>query len=176
MESNSRGNKNSILQDFFLTALQELYWSETHLVDVLDTMGKAATTTQLQEAFITHKEETERHKQRLEKVFSLLAIPPQAELCMGLQGLFDEGWQVIDETEPGTAQRDVALIIAAQKVEHYEIATYGSLITLAKTMGQKEIANLLGPTLEEEKQTDMVLTTIAESGINQEATQERLNA
>jgi ferritin-like metal-binding protein YciE len=176
MESNSRGNKNSILQDFFLTALQELYWSETHLVDVLDTMGKAATTTQLQEAFITHKEETERHKQRLEKVFALLAIPPQAELCMGLQGLFDEGWQVIDETEPGTAQRDVALIIAAQKVEHYEIATYGSLITLAKTMGQKQIADLLVPTLEEEKQTDLVLSTIAESGINQEATQERLNA
>jgi ferritin-like metal-binding protein YciE len=94
---------------------------------------------------------------------------------MGLQGLFDEGWQVIDETEAGTNQRDVALIIAAQKVEHYEIASYGSLITLAKTMGQQEIAELLGPTLEEEKETDTVLSTIAETGINADASQERVS-
>jgi ferritin-like metal-binding protein YciE len=176
MESNYQTNSSSILQNFFLTCLQELYWSESHLVNVLDTMGKAATTTQLQEAFIEHKEETEKHKQRLEEVFSLLGIPPQAVPCAGLQGLFDEGWQVIDETEPGTAQRDVALIIAAQKVEHYEIATYGSLITLAKTMGQKKIADLLVPTLKEEKETDIVLTKIAEAGINVEATKEKTNA
>jgi ferritin-like metal-binding protein YciE len=173
METNS--HKNSMLQDFFTTCLQELYWSETHLVNILDTMSKSATNTQLQEAFIQHMEETERHKQRLEKVFSRMGIEPQAEPCMGLQGLIDEGWQVIDETEPGTNQRDVALIIAAQKVEHYEIATYGSLITLAKTMGQKEIAEILVPTLQEEKETDMTLTTIAESGINAEATQEKVN-
>ena len=176
MEINSKGNKSSILQDFFLTCLQELYWAETHLVNVLDSMSKAATTTQLQEAFIEHKEETTTHKQRLEEVFSLLNIPPQAEPCMGLQGLFDEGWQVIDETEPGTAQRDVALIIAAQKVEHYEIAAYGSLITLAKTMGLTKIADLLVPTLKEEKETDLALTTIAEAGINAEATQEEIDA
>jgi ferritin-like metal-binding protein YciE len=176
MESNSQTNKKSILQDFFLTCLQELYWSETHLVNVLDTMSNAATTTELQQAFIQHKNETEMHKQRLEQVFELLGIPPQAELCMGLQGLFDEGWQVIDESEPGTAQRDVALIIAAQKVEHYEIATYGSLITLAKTMGQKKIADILVPTLQEEKETDTILTAIAESGINEVATQEKVKA
>lgn len=173
MEANSP--KNSMLQNFFTTCLQELYWSETHLVNMLDTMSKAATNTQLQEAFIQHMEETTRHKQRLEKVFSKMGLEPQAEPCMGLQGLFDEGWQVIDETEPGTNQRDVALIIAAQKVEHYEIASYGSLITLAKTMGQNEIAELLVPTLQEEKDTDTTLTTIAESGINAEATQEKVH-
>lgn len=171
----SHENKNSVLQDFFITCLQEMYWAETHLVEVLDSMSKAATTTQLQEAFIEHREETEQHKKRLEEVFSRLGIPAQAEPCMGLQGLFDEGWQVIDETEAGTNQRDVALIIAAQKVEHYEIASYGSLITLAKTMGQQEIAELLGPTLEEEKETDTVLSTIAETGINADASQERVS-
>jgi ferritin-like metal-binding protein YciE len=176
METKSQTNQSSILQNFFLTCLQELYWSETHLVNMLNTMSKAATNIQLQEAFIQHMEETEKHKQRLEQVFDALGIPPQAEPCMGLQGLFDEGWQVIDETEPGTNQRDVALIIAAQKVEHYEIATYGSLITLAKTMGQKKIAELLVPTLQEEKETDKTLTTIAESGINVEATQEKVKA
>ncbi len=176
MEANTQTNKNSILQNFFLTCLQELYWSETHLVNVLDTMSKSATTTELQEAFIQHKEETEMHKKRLEQVFELLGIPAQGELCMGLQGLFDEGWQVIDESEAGTAQRDVALIIAAQKVEHYEIAAYGSLITLAKTMGQKKIADILVPTLQEEKETDVILTAIAEAGINEDATQEQVNA
>ncbi|HUP14389.1 MAG TPA: DUF892 family protein, partial [Niastella sp.] len=89
------------------------------------------------------------------------------------QGLFDEGWKVIDETESNTPQRDVAIIIAAQKVEHYEIACYGSLITLAKTMGQKQVAEMLAPTLEEEKQADKILSTIAEGGLNKEATQEQ---
>jgi ferritin-like metal-binding protein YciE len=165
-----------MLQEFFVTCLQELYWSETHLVDVLNTMSMAATTPQLKEAFLVHREETEKQKKRLEEVFTLLALPPQAEPCAGLQGLFDEGWQVIDETEAGSAQRDVALIIAAQKVEHYEIACYGSLITLARTMRQNEIANILAPTLQEEKATDNALTAIAESGINVDASHEKVGA
>jgi len=172
METNS--HKNSVLQDFFTTSLQELYWSETHLINMLETMSRSATNAALQEAFMQHMEETTRHKERLEKVFAKMGIEPQAEPCMGLQGLFDEGWQVIDETEPGTNQRDVALIIAAQKVEHYEIASYGSLITLAKTMGKNEIAEILVPTLQEEKDADITLTTIAESGINADATQEKV--
>jgi ferritin-like metal-binding protein YciE len=175
MESNTQG-RSSLLQNFFLTSLQELYWAETHLIEMLNSMSTAATNTQLQEAFIEHREETEKHKQRLEEVFSQLAIPPQTQRCMGLQGLFDEGWKVIDETEQGSAQRDVALIIAGQKVEHYEIATYGSLITLARTMGLNKIADILVPTLEEEKEADLALTTIAETGINTEASQEKMNA
>jgi ferritin-like metal-binding protein YciE len=176
MEPTTQGTKNSMLQEFFVTCLQELYWSETHLINVLDTMSMAATTPQLKEAFLVHKEETEKQKKRLEEVFALLALPPQAEPCAGLQGLFDEGWQVIDETAEGSAQRDVALIIAAQKVEHYEIACYGSLMTLAKTMGQNEVAAILAPTLKEEKETDNTLTAIAEAGINVEASHEQLSA
>ena len=176
MESNTQGNRSSLLQNFFLTSLQELYWAETHLMEVLNSMSTAATNTQLQEAFIEHREETEKQKQRLEEVFSLLNIPAQPQPCVGLQGLFDEGWKVIDETEEGSSQRDVALIIAAQKVEHYEIASYGSLITLARTMGQNKIADILMPTLQEEKEADLDLSTIAETGINIEASQEKMNA
>lgn len=172
MESNHNGTAGSPLQEFFVTALQEMYWAETNLVNVLHTMANVATTNELREAFELHARQTNEHARQLEQVFALLALDAQPEPCVGLQGLFDEGWQVIDETLEGTAQRDVALIIAAQKVEHYEIATYGSLITLAKTMGQQEIANLLGGILDQEKETDTILTSIAEAGINVEATQE----
>jgi ferritin-like metal-binding protein YciE len=163
---------NSKLQEYFVTGLQEIYWSETNLVKVLTTMSEAATSQELKEAFELHKTQTKTQVERLEQAFAILALPPQAEPSAGLQGLFDEGWQVIDESEEGSAQRDVALIIAAQKVEHYEIACYGSLITLAKTLGHNEVANILGPTLAEEKETDQTLTRIAEGGINAEATQE----
>ncbi len=163
---------NSALQEFFVTALQEIYWSEINMRNTLDTMTQEATTDQLKEAFLVHGEQTAGHAQVLENVFGLLGIPPQAEPSVGLQGLFDEGWQVIDETEKGSAQRDVALIIAAQKVEHYEIACYGSLITLAKTLGHNEIAQLLEPVLTEEKETDGILSKIAASGINVEASEE----
>jgi ferritin-like metal-binding protein YciE len=163
---------NSALQEFFVTALQELYWSEVNMRNSLVTMTQETTTDELKQAFQRHAEQTETQTAILENVFALLGLPPQAKHSVGLQGLFDEGWQVIDETEKGTAQRDVALIIAAQKVEHYEIACYGSLITLAKTLGHKEIARLLEPVLNEEKETDALLTSIAESGVNVEARQE----
>jgi ferritin-like metal-binding protein YciE len=167
---------NSALQEFFVTALQELYWSEVNLINVLNTMAEAATTAELKEAFSLHRQQTEQHARALENVFAVLALEAQQEPSAGLQGLFDEGWQVIDETEQGSAQRDVALIIAAQKVEHYEIACYGSLITLAKTLGHREIAQILQPILDEEKQTDAILTSIAESGINREASQEAITS
>ena len=164
---------NSALQEFFVTALQEMYWSEVNMRNTLATMSEEATTRELKQAFQLHVQQTEMHAKTLENVFALLGLPSQAEPSVGLQGLFDEGWQVIDETEKGTAQRDVALIIAAQKVEHYEIACYGSLVTLAKTLGHDEIVGLLGPVLAEEKETDALLTSIAESGINVDASQEQ---
>lgn len=168
----SRDMTNSKLQEFFVTLLQEIYWSEQHLVTVLSSMSEAATTSELRTAFDNHRQQTQLHVQRLEQAFSSLQLPPQAEPSAGLQGLFDEGWQVIDETEAGSAQRDVALIIAAQKVEHYEIATYGSIVTLARTLGQDEVAKILQATLNEEKETDLLLTEIAEGRINYEASQE----
>lgn len=164
---------NSALQEFFVTSLQEMYWSEINMRNTLTTMTAEATTVKLKKAFQLHGEQTEKHAKILENVFALLGIPPQPEPCVGLQGLFDEGWQVIDESEKGSSQRDVALIIAAQKVEHYEIATYGSLMTLANTLGHTEIVQLLEPVLNEEKETDAILTSIAKSGINSEASKER---
>lgn len=163
---------HSKLEVFFTTMLQEIYWSEQNLVQVLGTMKEAATTSELKKAFTTHQQQTQAHAKRLEEIFSALALPANAEPSAGLQGLFDEGWQVIDETEEGSAQRDVALIIAAQKVEHYEIACYGSLATLARTMGKDDVATILESTLAEEKETDALLTGIAEASINVEATQE----
>lgn len=163
---------NSKLQEFFTTLLQEIYWSEQHLVTVLSTMSDAATTSELKDSFRSHREQTLQHVQRCEQVFDFLNTERQAEPSAGLQGLFDEGWQVIDETQEGSAQRDVALIIAAQKVEHYEIATYGSMVTLARTLEQNEIAEILQSTLNEEKETDLMLTEIAEGRINFEASRE----
>ena len=134
-------------------------------------MTEFATSPQLQEAFRKHAEQTADQVLRLDDVFSQMKIQPEQAHCVGLQGLFDEGWKVIDETEQGS-QRDMALIIAAQKVEHYEMACYGSMSTLARTMGRKDIAKILDKTLQEEKNTDLLLTQLAESNINQEASEE----
>jgi ferritin-like metal-binding protein YciE len=173
MSEQNNANTNPKLQEFFVTSLEEMYWAETHLVSVLTTMSRAATDPNLKQAFDLHAEQTQQHRERLEKVFNLLNMTAQAAPSIGLQGLFDEGWQVIDRTEDGTAVRDAALIVAAQKVEHYEIACYGSLITMAKTIGQTEIARILVPTLNEEKDTDAALTAVAEAGINEEAVEEK---
>ncbi|MCF6406963.1 DUF892 family protein [Chitinophaga filiformis] len=172
MQILSNTSTNSRLEEFFVTMLQEIYWSEQHLVNVLSTMTGAATNDELIQAFDQHRQQTEEHVKIVERAFGVLGIPPQAEPSMGLQGLFDEGWQVIDETEEGSAQRDVALIIAAQKVEHYEIACYGSLVTLAATLGEIEVADMLRAVLTEEKETDATLTIIAESKINAQASEE----
>lgn len=162
----------SKLEVFFNTMLRKLYWCEHHLINVLNTMSKLATNAELQKSFKMHAEQTKLHMQRLEEAFTELGKETKAEQCLGLQGLFDEGWQVIDETEEGTAQRDVALIIAAQKVEHYEMACYGSMAMLAQTLGQDKLANLFKKTLQEEKDTDALLTQIAEESINYQAIQE----
>jgi ferritin-like metal-binding protein YciE len=174
MQIQSNTFTNSKLEQFFTTMLQEMYWSEQHLVNVLSTMTAAATNAELIQAFDQHKQQTEEHVRMIEKVFEMLGVPPEAEPSMGLQGLFDEGWQVIDETDEGSAQRDVALIIAAQKVEHYEIACYGSLVTLASTLGEVDVADVLRAVLTEEKETDALLTIIAESKINAQASEETM--
>lgn len=172
MQILSGTSTNSKLEEFFVTMLQEMYWAEQHLITVLSTMTGAATNEELIQAFDQHRQQTQEHVKIVERVFETLGIPPQAEPSVGLQGLFDEGWQVIDETDNGTAQRDVALIIAAQKVEHYEIACYGSLVTLAGTLGEIDVADMLRTILAEEKETDAMLTIIAESSINAKASEE----
>jgi ferritin-like metal-binding protein YciE len=166
------GAGNSQLEKFFLDALKDIYWAEKHLTKALPKMQKAATSEELQQAIQDHLEQTQGHIDRLEQAFEQLGHKAQAKKCDAMEGLVKEGESVIEETEDGSATRDVGIIVSAQKVEHYEISAYGSLVHLAKTMGQDEVAEILSQTLEEEKQTDELLTQIAENNINWEAKEE----
>ena len=135
-------------------------------------MKKAATSQELANAFEDHLAVTEEQVKRVEEVFELLDMPARGKKCEAMEGLVKESQSVIEDTPKGTAVRDAGLIIAGQKVEHYEIAAYGSLVQLAKTMGENEIADLLQQTLDEEKETDQLLTELAVSGINKNAESE----
>ncbi len=171
----SAGNSEdmeSALHDFFLDGIKDIYWAEKHLTKALPKMAKAATSEELQEAFQTHLEQTKGHITKLEKVFQLLDEKVQAKKCDGMEGLVKEGEKCVEETEDGTMTRDAGLIVSAQKVEHYEIASYGSLAQLARTMGHDDVAEILGQILDEEKDTDVLLTGLAESHINIQATHE----
>ena len=168
----SMGMGNEQLDKFFTDCLKDIYWAEKHLVKTLPKMKKAATSEELQQAIDDHLVQTEEHVTRLEQVFEALGKKPQAKKCDAMEGLIKEGDSVVEETQEGSATRDVGIIVSAQKVEHYEIATYGSLVQLAKTMGNDEIAEILAKTLEEEKEADELLTQIAENDINWEAEQE----
>jgi len=165
-------NENSQLEKFFVDALKDIYWAEKHLTKALPKMQKAATSEELQQAIEEHLNQTKEHVNRLEQVFDQLGEKAQAKKCEAMEGLTKEGDSVVEETEDGTSTRDVGIIVSAQKVEHYEISAYGSLVTLAKTMGQDEIADILSQTLEEEKEADQLLTQIAESSINWQAEEE----
>ncbi|MEO6314745.1 MAG: ferritin-like domain-containing protein [Chitinophagaceae bacterium] len=166
------GKGNTQLEKYFLDAVKDLYWAEKHLTKALPKMKKAATTKQLQDAIGDHLVQTQEHVTRLEKVFELLGKKPQAKKCDAMEGIVKEGESIVEETETGSMTRDVGIIMASQKVEHYEISTYGGMVQLANTLGQKDIAGILGQTLAEEKQTDQNLSEIAENNINWEAEQE----
>lgn len=171
--SNSGAAKgNSQLETYFTDSLKDIYWAEKHLTKALPKMQKAATTEELKAAIEQHITQTQGQVGRLEQVFELLGKKAQAKKCDAMEGLVKEGQSVIEETEKGSMTRDVGIIMAAQKVEHYEIATYGGLVQLAKTMGNEEVAAILEQTLQEEKQTDQGLTEIAENNINWQAEQE----
>lgn len=160
---------NTMLEKFMIDSLKDIYWAEKHLTKALPKMEKAATSEELKQAFQDHLTVTEEQVARLEQVFEILGKKAQAKKCDAMEGLTKEAESMIEETEAGTSTRDVALIMAAQKVEHYEIATYGGLTQLANTMGLTEVADLLGQTLAEEKETDELLTSIAENNINHQA-------
>jgi ferritin-like metal-binding protein YciE len=163
---------HSKLKEFFVEQLQDIYWAEKKLVKTLPKLRKAATSEQLKNAFEDHLEQTKTHVTRLENVFEMIGEKVKSKKCLAMAGIVDEGADIIDETEEGTAQRDVALIFVAQKAEHYEMATYGGLATLAKTLGYTDAKETLGTTLSEEKEADTLLTKIAETGINFEASKE----
>ena len=170
--ANAPAASNSQLEKFFTDQLKDLYWAEKHLTKALPKMKKASTTTELKDAISGHLEQTEEHVTRLEQVFGIMGKKVQAKKCDAMEGLIKEGESVVEDTEDGSMTRDAAIIMASQKVEHYEIASYGTLVQLAKTMGQTEVAEILQTTLDEEKQTDKNLTSLAENNINWEAEQE----
>jgi len=165
-------NENSLLSDFFHDELKDIYWAEKQLVKTLPKLQKAATTEELQNAFADHLEQTKEHVARLEDAFEKLGAKPQAKKCDSMEGIVKEGEEIIESTEEGSVTRDVGLIMAAQKAEHYEISTYGGLAQVAETLGYDDIAKILRTTLEEEKNTDALLTEIAEDKVNYEALEE----
>lgn len=163
---------NSKLQKFFEDSLKDIYWAEKNLTKALPKMQQAATTEELKDAIEEHLAQTETHVARLEQVFELLGKKAEAKKCEAMAGLLKEGDSIVEGTEVGSMTRDVGIIMAAQKVEHYEIATYGGLAQIATTLGLDEAVDLLNERLEEEKETDKLLTEIAENNINWEAVQE----
>ena len=159
-------SEETMLKELFIDELRDIYWAEKHLTKALPKMKKAATSEELANAFDEHLAVTEEQIGRVEQVFELLDMTARAKKCEAMDGLVKEAQALIEELPKGSAVIDAGLIIAAQKVEHYEIAAYGSLVQLAKTMGENEIADLLQQTLDEEKEADQLLTELAVSGIN----------
>jgi ferritin-like metal-binding protein YciE len=153
------------LEDFMVDGLKDLYWAEKALVKNLPIMGKNATSRKLTSAINDHLKETKNQVTRLEDAFKALGLKPEAVKCEAMNGLLKEAKEIMEETEPG-AVRDAAIIAASQKVEHYEIASYGTMATYAKLLGEKEVLKLILETLKEEKTCDKDLTKLAKSEIN----------
>ena len=164
--------QESALKELFVDSLKDLYWAEKHLTKDLKKLAKAATSEELRTAFETHATETELQVQKLEQVFELIGEKAVAKKCEAMAGLSKEAEELTESTEEGTEVRDVALISAAQKVEHYEIASYGTLKTLANVLGLTDAQSILEEILEEEKKTDVLLTELAEGFINEAAANE----
>lgn len=167
----AKANAAEGLRDFFEDCLKDIYWAEKALTKALPKMAKNATAEELVNAIDEHLAVTEEHVARLEKVFQIIGKKAVAKKCEAMDGLIKEGQSIIEETEPGVV-RDAGIIAASQKIEHYEIATYGTLCAFAKALGLYEAGEILIKTLEEEKQADMMLTEIAEAAINIEAAEE----
>lgn len=167
--------KFNSLHEVLTDYVRDLYNAESQLVKALPKMAKAASSADLRSAFTEHLEQTRRHVERLDRVCEDLGIKPKGKTCHAMKGLIEEGQEVISSTGDPAA-KDAALIGAAQKVEHYEIASYGTAKTFARVLGEMAAADLLRQTLDEEKATDERLTALAESGLNQEAAEEEVEA
>ena len=156
------------LRELFVDGLKDIYWAEKALLKALPKMAKNASTEALVSAIVSHMGETENQVTRLEQVFQIIGEKAVAKKCDAMDGLIKEGSGILEETEPG-AVRDAGIIAASQKIEHYEIATYGTLCAFAKTLGENEAGALLHETLLEEKNADLTLTDKAYHHINFDA-------
>ena len=166
------GKGDTLLKEYFVESLQDIYYAEKAITKALPKMTKAATSEELKDAFEEHLAVTQEQVSRLEQVFETMGEKAKGKKCEAIEGLIKEGESIIEDTDEGTATRDVGLIMAGQKIEHYEIATYGGLVQLAHTLGLEDAAELLAITLKEEKETDVTLTSIAENNVNYEASEE----
>ena len=156
------------LEKLYISELRDLYSAENQLLKALPKMAKGASSPELKDAFEKHLEQTKGHVQRLEQLFEQLEESPQGKTCQAMKGLIKEGSEILKEDGEDSVL-DAGLIVAAQKVEHYEIASYGSVCTFAELLGKDEAAELLQSTLDEESETNEILTQLAESIVNPEA-------
>lgn len=169
-KSSASKTKSPDLFELFHDGIQDIYWAESHLVKALPKMIKAASSATIKAAVENHLHETTGHVTRLESVFSKLGEKVKAKTCEAMKGILEEAEELLSETkEMKPAVVDVAILMASQKVEHYEIATYGNLIGIAKAMGETDIAALLTQTLNEETKASSLLTTIAETEVYKKA-------
>jgi ferritin-like metal-binding protein YciE len=162
--------KTKTLEDLFHDTLKDIYYAEKKILTALPKMAKAAHSDDLRAAFAKHAGETEGQVARLEKVFDIIDKPAKGKKCEAIEGLIDEGKEIMEEFK-GAPALDAGLLAAAQAVEHYEISRYGTLRTWAQALGLSQAVRLLDQTLAEEKKTDETLTEIAESVVNEEARQ-----
>ena len=156
------------LENLYISELRDLYSAENQLLKALPKMAKGASSPELKDAFEQHLEQTKGHVERLEQLFQQLDESPKGKTCQAMKGLIEEGSEILKE-EGEESVLDAGLIVAAQKVEHYEIASYGSVRTFANLLGQNEAAKLLQSTLDEESETNEILNQLAENIVNQEA-------
>jgi len=165
----------STLQDLYLDELRDLLSAEGQIIKALPKMAKKASSPELQQAFTSHLEESKGHLERLNQIFEKMGEKPRAKKCKGIEGIIEEGKDVMEDAE-NEEVLDAALIAAAQRVEHYEMAAYGTVRTYARLLGDEQAARLLQQTLDEEGETDKKLSALAESGINVEAAEAESDA
>lgn len=163
------------LNNLFIAELKDIYYAEKQAIDALGNQADAATTDEVRNAFLQHQEETRGQVARLDDVFATLGVAVEEGSSNAIDGLVDDAERLISNTESGSLTRDAGLIIAAQKVEHLEIASYGSVVTLAQVLGYQDVARMLEQTLDEEKNADRKLTKLAEGFVNNRAAAEEDN-
>ncbi|WP_018622971.1 ferritin-like domain-containing protein [Spirosoma luteum] len=159
-------NTDEGLRDLFISELKSVYYTEKQITKALGEQAEASTTDEVRQAFLQHQEESRLQQERIDAIFKIIGIKAEERTADAIDGLIEDAKRMIADTETGSLTRDAGLIISAQKVEHYEIAIYGSLLTLAHVLDFTQSAELLALSLEEEKQTDRKLTVLAESFIN----------
>ena len=156
------------LNDLFYDTLKDIYYAERQILKALPKMAKAAESDELKSAFMTHRDETEGHVDRLQQIFEIMGKRAQSKTCEAIKGILEEGEEIMDEYEDSEAL-DAGLLASAQAVEHYEMSRYGTLKTWAGQLGMNDVASLLDQTLQEEKKTDALLSKLAQAEVNQKA-------